>query len=956
MEEEGGGIAGRNNPPPLIKQFQFFFQEGCPKISPKTMRIFNIQAERRMEILSYAPEILEKLEFSKELSRNKLAKIFTELPILTGCRANDAWLLAEVYPLKKEQEGHDAEEEEDGVGYAEEGQIERGDSGANGVASEIEGGGQSDTKHVLNATHSPTGGREKGKLFTARDTKHSGNDTKHSPMTSRDNDDEDDDGMCRSQSSPLSSNSLSPSRRGGEVMIDWKAFVKELRTLMLYYMEIHKTIEMIRDSSEKTMDALLPNGNTLVIAAVEYGNIRLLEEIIREKKISGNLLNRPNYYGQTPLMLAAKMGFASAVGLLLYHHANVNSVDEPSVLLMIQWQDGWAPLHYAASNGHLHVIVGICHPNSWARFPSWTDEDLGSFRGAAHDDEILKQLITAETTSGYTPLMLAVEGGHIDCVRFLHEEANADFGKSVTYLPSDVDEERRKMRDVQRHLSQQAIGADNQENSELLIGEEDLNFSDTEEGHILGVMGSRKSEEKGLLSEALDSFDAAGKLLGIASPRTPLSLPTESDMASDKAKSMLPAFEQRKRKMRAFRRAYDVVHKAKREFGPMAVAAFSGHIEIVKYLSSHGASLEEYHIYACSCRAPIEPLRFWDIVEDNLFWGSPPSRRNFEFLRETGITRVVYLGEDDLPKNVKNLFNERAHLQNEYIPYRSSKSEQHVISLRIDYLVLVEELDTVCNVMMGWRRFIVRFQIHRKQRFIVISICLGVSRVAVRVVVAGLANRKKRFEWPDSQYILTFITSSAYWLVLLIRLKIRKLILSSGSDVLYLTDSVGCIISGLALVCLEKLFDRTQASRNRHTSKRANNSRLPQSSSSKQLFKLNDYFNKVVGRKLTDFEDKFCAKLAGQIQPQRIESTQPDLIPPWWTMQNTDFQCVSRQSSSMLVASPGERRSRSTLFKRSRSPSRDRSKSSRNTRSGKKAVAPDAIDEGKRIMPFSIFC
>ena len=90
---------------------------------------------------------------------------------------------------------------------------------------------------------------------------------------------------------------------------------------------------------------------------------------------------------ESPLMLAALKGLTSLCQELISKGADVN-------------KPGWAPLHYAATNGHLAVIALLIESNAY---------------------------IDAESPNGTTPLMMAAHYGSEAAVTMLLE-AGADPG------------------------------------------------------------------------------------------------------------------------------------------------------------------------------------------------------------------------------------------------------------------------------------------------------------------------------------------------------------------------------------------------------------------------------------------------------------------------------------------------------------------------------------------------
>ena len=100
--------------------------------------------------------------------------------------------------------------------------------------------------------------------------------------------------------------------------------------------------------------------------------------------LAANRQTRPevrNARDESPLMLAALRGREALVQVLVSRGASVN-------------KQGWTPLHYAATGGHLRVVA---------------------FLIGAHAD------VNAESPNGTTPLMMAAMYGNSDVVKLLLE-------------------------------------------------------------------------------------------------------------------------------------------------------------------------------------------------------------------------------------------------------------------------------------------------------------------------------------------------------------------------------------------------------------------------------------------------------------------------------------------------------------------------------------------------------
>ncbi|MFZ4285777.1 ankyrin repeat domain-containing protein [Variovorax sp. HJSM1_2] len=123
-------------------------------------------------------------------------------------------------------------------------------------------------------------------------------------------------------------------------------------------------------------------GLTGVFIAVRTPSPKVLNVLLAAPKIQVETRNEKD---ESPLMLAALQGDLATCQKLIAKDADVNKT-------------GWAPLHYAATNGHVAVMQLLLDENAY---------------------------IDAESPNKTTPLMMAASYGSTEAVKFLLE-AGAD--------------------------------------------------------------------------------------------------------------------------------------------------------------------------------------------------------------------------------------------------------------------------------------------------------------------------------------------------------------------------------------------------------------------------------------------------------------------------------------------------------------------------------------------------
>ncbi|CAN7276540.1 ankyrin repeat domain-containing protein [Polaromonas sp. LjRoot131] len=122
-----------------------------------------------------------------------------------------------------------------------------------------------------------------------------------------------------------------------------------------------------------------PNGQTGLFIALQEPSLKAAEVLVNWPKTNVNTLNSKD---ESALMLAALKDHQELAEKLIKKGADVNKT-------------GWAPLHYAATNGHLALISLLLENNAY---------------------------IDAESPNGTTPLMMAAMYGTAAAVKLLLQE------------------------------------------------------------------------------------------------------------------------------------------------------------------------------------------------------------------------------------------------------------------------------------------------------------------------------------------------------------------------------------------------------------------------------------------------------------------------------------------------------------------------------------------------------
>lgn len=129
-------------------------------------------------------------------------------------------------------------------------------------------------------------------------------------------------------------------------------------------------------------NALDPKGVPGLYTALQDGSLKVAEVLVQWPKTNVEWRTPSD---ESPLMMAALKGHTELVGKLIARGADVN-------------KPGWAPLHYAATNGHLKIMELLLEEHAF---------------------------IDAQSPNGTTPLMMAAHYGTPAAVKLLLD-AGAD--------------------------------------------------------------------------------------------------------------------------------------------------------------------------------------------------------------------------------------------------------------------------------------------------------------------------------------------------------------------------------------------------------------------------------------------------------------------------------------------------------------------------------------------------
>ncbi len=160
-------------------------------------------------------------------------------------------------------------------------------------------------------------------------------------------------------------------------------------------------------------NTLNPKGDHPLVQALREGSPKAAMALLESPQTKVEVRTPQD---ESPLMLAALKGYADICKKLISMDADVN-------------KPGWAPLHYAATGGHLAVIRILLDNDAY---------------------------IDAASPNGTTPLMMAAGYGSVDAVQLLLEAGADPLLKNAQGLTAE-DFARRVQRDIAAALLAGAV-------------------------------------------------------------------------------------------------------------------------------------------------------------------------------------------------------------------------------------------------------------------------------------------------------------------------------------------------------------------------------------------------------------------------------------------------------------------------------------------------------------------
>ena len=203
----------------------------------------------------------------------------------------------------------------------------------------------------------------------------------------------------------------------------------------LYTALEHERVDVAEVLIEKRADLKVQtlNGRTPLMAASVVGNEKIADTLIRKivklnKKDKTVELNEKDVDGKTALYLAAENDHPRVVDRL---------IETEGVDLNAETSDGWTPLMIAIEKGHENIAKRLIYKGAdvkWKLPNRRTALYLAAENGST---SVANKLIgtertdlNAETSDGWTPMMIAPQNGHESIVKFLIQQG-ADITKRL---------------------------------------------------------------------------------------------------------------------------------------------------------------------------------------------------------------------------------------------------------------------------------------------------------------------------------------------------------------------------------------------------------------------------------------------------------------------------------------------------------------------------------------------
>lgn len=307
-------------------------------------------------------------------------------------------------------------------------------------------------------------------------------------------------------------------------------------------------------------------GDTPLHIAAQKGHLSIVEFL---SGVEGIHIDARNIDGDTPLLLASQMGHREIVQLLIQHKANVNIADF----------DDYTPLSVATQENHIAITELLLQNGSLVNAVR-KENGVSSLYLAAQEGylELVKLLvqhgadINVSSKFGTTPLLIAIENGHIPITQFLMQQ-KASLAASHNGTPLFFAALRGHV-EIVRIL--------------LALPEVDIN-----KGNSLGCTPLRVAAQNGHL--------AVVKLL----------VENHADVhdgGSDGATPLLMAAQVGHHKIVQYLAEHgaNINVKIKNGSFPLYMAAFNGHKDVVQLLLSLGADVNERYSSETPLRAAAE--------------------------------------------------------------------------------------------------------------------------------------------------------------------------------------------------------------------------------------------------------------------------------------------------------------------------------------------------------------